>query len=67
MNKAKKKQLEKRGWKVGSASEFLGLSPEEARSVERKLTFGRKKVGTLQSIIAVVQKGCRSEWHLLKA
>ena len=43
MNKAKRKQLEKRGWKVGSASEFLGLSPEEVRSVGRKLTFGQKK------------------------
>ena len=27
MNKAKRKHLERRGWKVGSVSEFLGQSP----------------------------------------
>ena len=27
MNKAKRKHLERRGWKIGSASEFLGASP----------------------------------------
>ena len=26
MNKAKRKKLEQRGWKVGSTSEFLGLT-----------------------------------------
>ena len=39
MNKTKKKELERRGWKVGSASEFLGLSPEESRFIELKLTL----------------------------
>ena len=39
MNKAKRKQLERRGWKVGSASEFLGLSPEESRFIELKLAL----------------------------
>jgi hypothetical protein len=29
MNPAKRKKLEKAGWKIGSASEFLGLTPEE--------------------------------------
>jgi DNA-binding XRE family transcriptional regulator len=37
MDIAKRKRLEARGWKVGSASEFLGLSPEEAQLVELKL------------------------------
>jgi ribosome-binding protein aMBF1 (putative translation factor) len=41
MNKAKRKQLERRGWKVGSASEFLGLSPEESRFIELKLALSR--------------------------
>ena len=41
MNKAKRKQLERRGWKVGSASEFLGLSPEESRFIELKLVLSR--------------------------
>jgi hypothetical protein len=37
MNPAKQKMLEKRGWKVGTAEEFLGLSPAESRSIEKKL------------------------------
>ncbi|MCR4296121.1 MAG: helix-turn-helix domain-containing protein [Elusimicrobia bacterium] len=41
MNKAKRKKLERRGWKVGSASEFLGLTAEEARFIELKLTLSR--------------------------
>ena len=41
MNKAKRKQLERRGWKVGSASEFLGLSAEESRFIELKLVLSR--------------------------
>jgi ribosome-binding protein aMBF1 (putative translation factor) len=37
MRKAKKERLEKRGWKVGTAQEFLGLSDEEAAYVELRL------------------------------
>jgi DNA-binding XRE family transcriptional regulator len=40
MKKGRRKQLEGAGWKVGTASEFLGLSPEEARIVEMKLALG---------------------------
>ena len=40
MKTAKKKRLEKAGWKVGSAQDFLGLSPEEAKIVEMKLALG---------------------------
>ena len=39
MNSGKKKRLESAGWKVGTASEFLGLSQEEARIVEMKLAL----------------------------
>ena len=39
MNKAKQKMLEKKGWKVGTAEEFLGLSPAESRYIELKLAF----------------------------
>jgi DNA-binding XRE family transcriptional regulator len=42
MNKAKRKRLERRGWKVGSAEEFLGLSPEESRYVELKLALSHR-------------------------
>jgi len=41
MNKTKRKKLERQGWKVGSASEFLGLSAEEARFIELKLSLSR--------------------------
>jgi len=41
MNKAKQKKLERRGWKVGSATDFLGLSAEEARLIELKLALSR--------------------------
>lgn len=41
MNKAKKENLEKRGWKVGTAQEFLGLSPEEESYVELKLSLSQ--------------------------
>lgn len=41
MNKAKRKKLERRGWKVGSTSEFLGLTAEETRFIELKLALSR--------------------------
>jgi hypothetical protein len=44
MNKAKQKMLEKRGWKVGTAEEFLGLSPVESRCIELKLAW--RKTGS---------------------
>ncbi len=34
MRKAKRTRLEKKGWKVGTVQEFLGLSNEEAAYVE---------------------------------
>jgi len=37
MNKAKRKMLEKKGWKVGTAEEFLGLSSAESRCIELRL------------------------------
>ncbi|MEM9137279.1 MAG: helix-turn-helix transcriptional regulator, partial [Cyanobacteria bacterium P01_F01_bin.42] len=33
--------LEAKGWKVGSASDFLGLTPEESTIVEIKLALSR--------------------------
>lgn len=37
MDAAKRKKLEAAGWSVGSATDFLKLSPEEADFVELKL------------------------------
>ncbi len=42
MHKAKKAALEKKGWKFGSAEEFLGLSKEELAYIELKLDLSRK-------------------------
>lgn len=41
MKKSKREALEKRGWKVGSVAEFLGLSDEESALIELKVTLGR--------------------------
>ena len=41
MNGTKRKRLEAKGWKLGSASEFLNLSPEEAAYVEMKLALSQ--------------------------
>ncbi|MBK9243363.1 MAG: helix-turn-helix transcriptional regulator [Burkholderiales bacterium] len=37
MREDKRKRLAARGWKTGSAADFLGLSVEEARYVELRL------------------------------
>lgn len=37
MREDKKKRLEARGWRVGTVTEFLGLSPEEEAYIELKL------------------------------
>jgi predicted XRE-type DNA-binding protein len=37
MDPEKKKRLERKGWKVGSADEFLDLTPQEAALVELRL------------------------------
>jgi DNA-binding XRE family transcriptional regulator len=41
MRKEKKARLERAGWKVGSVSDFLGLSAAEAALVELRLTLSR--------------------------
>ena len=41
MNKTKRSRLEARGWRVGSAKDFLGLSPEEAALVETRLALSQ--------------------------
>ena len=39
MNKTKIEKLNKMGWKVGSASDFLNLSAEESAYVELKASL----------------------------
>jgi DNA-binding XRE family transcriptional regulator len=40
MKQSKRKALEKKGWKVGSASDFLNLSDEELALIELKIALG---------------------------
>ena len=40
MQQSKRKKLTKKGWKLGSAADFLGLSDEEAAIIELKLALG---------------------------
>ena len=41
MKQAKRKKLESSGWKVGTAKEFLGLSPEEETYIEMKISLSQ--------------------------
>jgi len=40
MKASKRANLESRGWKFGSAKDFLGLTDEEAAYIELKLALG---------------------------
>jgi hypothetical protein len=42
MDLEKKARLEAQGWRVGSAEELLGSSPEEAADVELRLSDASK-------------------------
>ena len=42
MKRSKQAKLESRGWKIGSAEDFLGLSDEEAAFIEMKLALSAK-------------------------
>ncbi|MFQ5660951.1 MAG: helix-turn-helix transcriptional regulator [Gammaproteobacteria bacterium] len=41
MKQGKRKKLEAKGWKVGTAVEFLGLTPEEEAFIEMKLSLSQ--------------------------
>ena len=58
MDSAKKKRLERAGWVVGDASQFLELSAEETRFLELKLALAtgvrelRERIGLTQAALA---------------
>lgn len=58
MNGAKRKKLEKAGWKAGTASELLGLEPSEAAYIELKVRLAtelearRQKLRLSQKAVA---------------
>ena len=55
MNKVKQKNLEKSGWKIGSAKDFFGLSDEESSYIELKikLSTNLRKLRTEHNITQV--------------
>lgn len=73
MDQAKKERLESQGWKIGTVSEFLELTPEENTLVEIKLALSRSlkerrqetmtqaalaaKIGSSQPRIAKAENG----------
>jgi ribosome-binding protein aMBF1 (putative translation factor) len=73
MRDAKKKRLEARGWKVGTAAEFLGLSNEEAAFVELKIKLAeglrdrRQRLGVTQAELAKRLKSSQSRVAKMEA
>ncbi len=62
MRASKKAKLASRGWKVGDAQEFLGLTPEEAALIELRLKLAeglkarrKRKRLTQHDLAAAVQ------------
>lgn len=59
MRAEKKRELERAGWMVGDAGDFLGLSAEERRFVDVKLALAdglrrrRERLGLTQSAMAL--------------
>ena len=66
MDKKKKKDLESKGYKVGSVDEFLGLNPDESDYIELKLALSealaklRKKSNLTQAQLAKQLKSSQS-------
>ena len=66
MKAAKRKRLERAGWKFGDASEFLAMTPEEKKYVELKLHLAdvlenrRKAEGLTQKALAERLKSSQS-------
>lgn len=73
MDKEKKARLEAHGWKVGSAEEFLGLTPEEAAYVELRLKLSdavreyRKKKHLTQVQLAELLQSSQSRVAKIEA
>ena len=66
MRENKKKRLKARGWKVGSAKDFLGLNDQEAAFIELKLRLAsslrglRQRRGLTQIDLARVLRSSQS-------
>ena len=70
MKASKRTKLEKAGWKVGSAEEFLGLSEQESAYIEMKLALSealkRKRVAKRLSQTALAELLASSQSRVAK-
>lgn len=70
MEKRKQRKLEAKGWRVGSATELLGLSSEEAALVEMKLrlsqTLRARRLALHLSQVAVAKRLGSSQSRVAK-
>ncbi|MEH2323311.1 MAG: helix-turn-helix transcriptional regulator [Nostoc sp.] len=55
MEKAKREHLEAKGWKVGTVSEFLELTPQETTLIEIKLALSRNLKERRQKLMTQVE------------
>lgn len=55
MEPAKKERLESKGWKIGTVSDFLELTPEETLFVEIKLALSRSLKDRRQKTMTQVE------------
>jgi len=73
IKKSKRKALEKKGWKFGTTSDFLGLSPDEIAYIELKLALGeslksaRKRQKISQEDLAALIKSSQSRIAKMEA
>ncbi len=55
MEQAKRERLEAKGWKVGTVSEFLELTPQETILIEIKLALSRNLKERRQKLMTQVE------------
>jgi ribosome-binding protein aMBF1 (putative translation factor) len=73
MDNTKRARLEKAGWKIGTTTEFLGLSKEESAYLELKLNLAkafserRKTLGLSQVAVAKKIKSSQSRVAKMEA
>jgi len=70
MRRSKRQKLEKKGWRLGSAQEFLGLSEQEAAYVELRLRLAdslkaRRRTQNLTQA-ALARRICSSQSRVAK-
>ena len=73
VKKAKRERIERKGWRLGSTEEFLGLSAEETAYIELKLALGlrlkaaREKRGVTQTALAKLARSSQSRVAKMEA